>query len=408
MSDRPYKVLISAMAFPPSTVGSGIYACRLARGFTERGCEVLVLAPEDEERRCEAFDQEQSYRIVRMPWTGFVLRRYLVARKWLRRTLCGFQPDSLWTTNGMSTRVAGLLRELNGRTFPVVSCMRGTDIVDRLPGRGLWARLESIPQRRCYQRSAAIAAASEYLQQVAVAKSVNGEKIFINPSGFDFRQLDDYRYDADRLLGKYPFLQGRKVVLTVARLVKQKRADVAIRAVARVAKDVPELCHVVVGDGPEKARLRRLVEELGVADRVFLIGAVPPMSAALYDLYSCARIFLMPSVREGMANVFMEAGAFGLPSVGVADGGTPELVRNEKTGLLCAADDVAAMADRIGRLLLDPDLAHRMGTRARQWIEGQFSVESLVERSYRVLQEVVEDAAEAGRQEHPLCAGDKI
>ena len=390
MTERSYRVLIFAMAFPPAAVGTATYAHRLARGFAEKGSEVLVLAPEAGGGGCAAFDRQQPYRTARIPFDGFVPLRYLAVPQWLCRTLREFRPDSLWTTNGVATRVAGLVGELDGKGLPVVSCMRGTDIVSRLPGKGLWARLESIPQRRCYNNSTAVAAASEYLKQVAVSKGIDGDKIFINPSGFDFGQLEGYQYDPDRLLKKHPFLAGRKVVLTVARLTAQKRVDLMVRAVAQLATRVPDLCYVVVGDGPQRLRLRRLVAELGVGDRVFLVGAVPPMSAELYDFYSRAQVFAMTSVGEGMANVFMEAGAFELPSLGVADGSMAEIVRDGETGLLAGVDDVDDIAAKLEQLLLDVEWAGSMGRQARQWIAARFNTEAMAERSYRVLQAVVE------------------
>ena len=80
-------------------------------------------------------------------------------------------------------------------TCPWVSCLRGSDILTRLPGKGLLARLQSIPQRRCYRHSSAIAAASGYLKRTAEGKGVSGEKIFVNSSGFDFSRIADYHFD---------------------------------------------------------------------------------------------------------------------------------------------------------------------------------------------------------------------
>ena len=112
------------------------------------------------------------------------------------------------------------------------------------------------------------------------------------------------------------------------------------------------------------------------------------MSEELYDLYSSARIFLMPSVREGMANVFMEAGAFELPSIGADHSSTPEIIVDGETGVLAVPDDVGDTAARLLDLLADPERCRRMGTRARKRIEERFSAEAVAERSYRVLQAV--------------------
>lgn len=388
MAEKSYKVLILAMEFPPSAVGTATYASRLAQGLSSKGAEVLVLAPRGERRRRHAFDREQPYRIVRMPCAAAGPWRYLVALRWLRRTLRRFRPHSLWTTNGASTRIVGLLWEAGGPDLSVVSCLRGSDILTRLPGKGLLARLQSIPQRRCYRLSSAIAAASGYLKRTAEGKGVCAEKIFINSSGFDFSRIADYHFDPHRLLSKYPFLRHRRAVLTVSRLTGRKRVDLAIRAVAIARRQVPDLCHVVVGDGPQMPQLERLVRDLGASGYVFLLGSIPPMSEELYDLYSSARIFMMTSVREGMANVFMEAGAFELPSIGADHSSTPEIIVDGETGVLALPDDVGDTAARLVDLLADPERCRRMGTRARKRIEERFSAEAVAERSYRVLQAV--------------------
>ncbi len=388
MPEKSYKVLVFAMEFPPATVGTATYASRLAQGLSAKGVEVLVLAPQGERRACDEFDRDQPYGIIRIPCTAGGPWRYLVVLRWLRRTLRRFQPHSLWTTNGAATRVVGLLWKVGGRNLSVVSCIRGSDILTHLPGKGLVARLQSIPQRRCYRHSGAIAAASAYLKQAAVSKGVSGKKIFINSSGFDFSRIADYGFDPSRPLSKYPFLRDRRIVLTVTRLTGRKRVDVAIRAVARAREKIPDLCHIVVGDGPQMPRLRHLVRELEVSSDVFLLGALPPMSEELYDLYSCARIFLMTSVNEGMANVFMEAGAFGLPSIGANHSSTPEIIVDGETGVLAVADDVDDIAAKLHSLLLDPERCRRMGARARKQVEERFSAAALAERSYRVLQGV--------------------
>ena len=87
-----------------------------------------------------------------------------------------------------------------------------------------------------------------------------------------------------------------------------------------------------------------------------------------------------------MANVYMEAGAFGLPSIGADHSSTPEIIADGETGVLAVPDDVGDTAAKLLDLLADPERCRRMGTRARKRIEERFSAEALAERSYRVLQ----------------------
>ena len=380
------KVLLLALAFPPQAVGSGTYAHRLALGLQGKGAEVLVLAPADPAGRDAGFDRAQPYATRRLRLRGPAPWRYWQARRALRRGLRDFAPDSLWTTNGMATRVAGSLPGRELAAAALVSCMRGSDIV------GLSAASPGgRAQLRCYRRSRAIAAASAFLKGVAVAKGVEGGRIFVNPSGFDFSQTEDYRFDAGRLARAFPALGGRPYILGVARLTRQKRVGLTVEAFARLADRHPDLCYAVAGDGPQEEELSRQVEAAGLRGRVLLLGRVEPMSTELFDLYGGARAFVMAGVGEGLPNVFIEASAFGLPCVGVRDGGTPEIVVDGENGLLAGVDDAASLASCIERLAGDGDGAGEMGRRARVLARERFSAEALAERSYEVLVRVTEE-----------------
>ena len=384
------------MEFPPSAVGTAVYAHRLAAGLSDKEVEVLVLAPQTE--GAASFDRRQIYAVERMPTSRLVPRRYALGLSCLRRHLAKFAPDCLWTTNGTSTRIVGLMGDLPRLEVPVVASIRGSDVTTRLPGKGLVRRLESIPQRRCLRFATAIVAASHYLKQVAVAKGVEGAKIAVNYSAFDFAQIEEFRFDPERLWSRYPFLKGRRIVLSVGRLERQKCMRVAAAAVGQISRRHPDVCHVVVGDGPELPRLRRWVAAQGLTDHIFLLGRLPPMSPPLYELFSAAQLFLLVSVREGLGNVFIEAGAFGLPSVGARDGGVPEVVVEGRSGLLAAPGDVEDTAAQVDRLLGDGDLRRCLGAGAHAWVKTRFRLEEMTRRSSAVL----EKAMAARRAPHGL------
>ena len=83
-----------------------------------------------------------------------------------------------------------------------------------------------------------------------------------------------------------PDPSSRSIALTVARLTGQKQVHLALEATAQLREAWPDLLHVIVGDGPEWGRIERLAGELGVEDRVLMVGSVRPMSEGLFDLYS--------------------------------------------------------------------------------------------------------------------------
>jgi len=383
VSQRPLRVLLFGLEFPPSAAGTAIYARALAGALVARGLDIHVLTQADREGRWRSLDPELPFPVMRLPHTDNVPRRYGRALRGLRRALAQVQPDCLWTTNGMATRTVGLLPELGHLGRPLISCARGTDIRTRLPGRTLSRRLESLPQRRCYRHSAGIAAACLDLKRTAVAKGLDGSRIFVSHSAFDLARIPEPSRPV-RAVG------AEGLVLTVARLTAQKRVDVALRAVAGALRQGAAARYVIVGDGPEMGRLRQLAGELGVTDRVEFRGRLEPMSPELFELYARADLFLLTSVGEGLANVYIEAGAFGSPCVAADSGGTPEIIGHDVTGLLAPPEDVEATAAHLVALLAAPERAARMGRAARQWIAEEFGLETMGQRSELAVRQAVE------------------
>ena len=112
-------------------------------------------------------------------------------------------------------------------------------------------------------------------------------------------------------------------VLFVGRLVRRKGADDLIDAFRSISEDFPDWRLEIVGDGPERKRLERLVADLGLGERVEFFGSL--RGRALYDRYGLCDVVVMPSKRlrddvEGFGTVFLEAGIFGKPSVGTFSG----------------------------------------------------------------------------------------
>jgi glycosyltransferase involved in cell wall biosynthesis len=372
------RVLLFGTEFPPSAAGTAVYARCLALALRGCGVDVAMLtqAPADS----PADDTDLPIPVTRIPYTSNVALRYVRSLSALRRQLRQFQPHCLWTTNGMGTRVAALTAKLN---CALITCARGSDIRTRLPPSNTWRHMEGRLQRRAYSRSAGIAAACHDLRAYAMARGIDGKRIFVSHSAFDF----------DRLDGLAGSLQGMErepaTLLTVARLTKQKRVDVLLRAVALAVGDVADLRLVIVGDGPERARLEGLAKDLHIGDRVRFTGSLQPFSVELCSEYQRATAFAMVSVGEGLANVFIEAGAFGLPSLGSNSGGTPEIVTDNVTGYLVRPDDPQSTATRIIALMNDSEMQHSMGTAARLWVEREFGLATLGERSLAVITAVM-------------------
>jgi glycosyltransferase involved in cell wall biosynthesis len=156
---------------------------------------------------------------------------------------------------------------------------------------------------------------------------------------------------------------GARVLLAVSRLTHQKGIDVAIRALPALADDT---VLVVLGEGPERAALQRLARELGLEQRVFLLGRVPDVAAWLRR----ASVFVHPARWEGFGLAVLEAMLARLPVVASDVSSLPELVSEGQTGILVPPDDAGALAHAITRALEESQLGARGLERAR----AEFSV----------------------------------
>jgi glycosyltransferase involved in cell wall biosynthesis len=158
-----------------------------------------------------------------------------------------------------------------------------------------------------------------------------------------------------------------RTLLTIGRLVPQKNQRLLIDAFSRLGERAASWRLEIVGEGPEQAELAAAAQQSSAIDRITLINNVADPSVH----YRKAAIFVLPSLYEGTPNTLLEAMAHGLPCV-VADclPGALEYVENEVTGLVFRGRDMQHLADCLMILMDDPELRYRLGTAARQRMEG--------------------------------------
>jgi glycosyltransferase involved in cell wall biosynthesis len=248
--------------------------------------------------------------------------------------------------------------------LPLVLTARGSDVN--------WFCRYPLPRamvRWATHRSVCVVAVSRALRDRLLTLGAAPEKVVVLPNGVDAERFAPRDRNDARVATRYHGF----TLLSVGNLLPLKGHDLAIEAIARI----PDARLSIIGEGPEEARLRRLIAQRGVGARVTISHNLP--QDALIDHYSAADALVLASEREGMPNVVLESLACGTPVIGTAVGGIPELLTSAHAGVLARERSVEGLGHAIETLRRNyPD---RMQTRmlglARGWkptIDGLLDV----------------------------------
>jgi glycosyltransferase involved in cell wall biosynthesis len=164
------------------------------------------------------------------------------------------------------------------------------------------------------------------------------------------------------------------------------RSDVKTEGLAWVIRACGELCRrgkavhlVIAGDGQERPRLQKLADEQ-LPGRTRFVGKLPRNE--MHRFYSAGDIFAFPGIRESLGMVYLEAQSCGLPVVAFANGGIPEVVRDQETGFLVPLFAFEPYLQALDRLLSDKELRRKMGQEGQKYVRQTHDLD----RNYRQLE----------------------
>ena len=176
------------------------------------------------------------------------------------------------------------------------------------------------------------------------------------------------------------------VIIQVARLDHLKDHVTAIETFNRVVAQCPGAKLVLVGEGPERAKIEEAVERLGLGSSVRMIG----LRQDVPRLIRAADLFLLTSISEGIPLTLIEAMAARVPVVSTRVGGVVEVVEENRTGLLAPSGDAPALAEHVLRLASNPALRRELGERGRVRAAAMFSESRMVDQYERLYLDMME------------------
>lgn len=175
------------------------------------------------------------------------------------------------------------------------------------------------------------------------------------------------------------------LLLAVGRLVAQKGHDTLLKALADPRLRARRWRCEIVGDGPNRATLERLITDLALGDRVRLVGAIPRAAARI----AAASVFVFPSRFEGLGVAAVEAASMAVPSILSSIPALREIVPDERYGWLAPPDTPTAWADAIIEVLDDPNQAERRARALGERTRRRFSPEAMVASTLEVYERVL-------------------
>ncbi len=314
--------------------GAEMSMLRLAGAFVERGCQVdlLLMRPGG-----QLSDQVPAGVRTILLNTGSELRSLLPLARYLRRQ----RPAALLTTLDLTNLVGLLARRLSGAR--VLTTIRIANAVSPRQRSSPWLKkLEQWSLSAIYPWADLVVAVSRGVAedlQAYTGLPAASIRVIYNPT------IDDSFESLAQAEPEHPWLRSTPVpvVLSAARLSPVKDFPTLIRAFARVIEQRPARL-VILGEGPERPTLERLVQDLGLQDQVALPGYTPNPLASMRR----AAVYVLPSRREGMPNALIQAMACGCPVVSTdCPHGPRELLRAGQYGHLVPMGDQQAMSAAI-------------------------------------------------------------
>jgi L-malate glycosyltransferase len=357
-----------------SVGGSGVVAAELARCLADRGHRTHVISSDTPFRLRESDGGVRFHRVETPGYPLFREPQYLLAlANRLVQVARAHRLDIIHAHYAIPHAAAAYLaRQIlaGGCGEPpcaprTITTLHGTDVT--ILGSDSSYR-ETVAF--CIDQSDAVTAVSASLRADTKRAMPVTRDITVIPN---FVDLDIYRRRPDPAQRARWSASGERLVIHLSNLRPVKQIDAVVKVFAKIRERVPARL-LIGGEGPELGRAQQLIDELGLRDRVDLVGEAQDV----VGLLSAADVFLLPSLQESFGLSALEAMACGVPVVASNVGGLPEVINDGVTGFLHPPDAVSSMAESAVRMLTDPQLHARMATQGVRVASEKFSADQIV------------------------------
>ena len=371
----------------PTFGGSGVVATELAMALASAGDEVHVLSYALPSRLALVSPNLFFHEVVVPHYPLFEYPPYSLALASKMAEVARFQKlDLLHVHYAVPNAISAILARaiVAPRPLPVVTTLHGTDVT--LIGNDP-SYLETT--RWAVISSDAVTAVSDWLKRKTIEQlCVEETPIEVIPNFIEPERFEAVRHLPGARRWAKP---GEKILIHVSNFRPIKRVMDVLEVYLRVREKMPARL-LLLGDGPDRAKLESRCREVGCCDGVVFLGNHPAVEEILHG----ADLFLLPSAGESFGLAALEALSCEVPVIAADAGGVPEVIEEGVDGLLFPVGDVDAMARGALELLGDPERHRAFARRGRERAVARFSEDAIVAR-YRALYEQVLARRDAAR-----------
>lgn len=368
------KILIATDTYYPSINGASYFTQRLATMLAKRGHQVYVLAPSMTSKNHISKNEGvhvYGVRSIGVPiYPDFRVSPLFLSQRSIRKYVKEIHPDVIHIQNHFMIG-KGVLRAAKELNIPImgtnhfmpenfVHYFHVPEFLEKELKKFGWYQFRQVFDRLDIVATPTKTAAN-LMKESKFEKNIN-----IVSCGIDLVRFNP-KNDGSSLKKHYNIPRGRKVLLYVGRLDKEKRIETILRAIPQIAKKV-DVQFVIAGVGKLRKVFERRARELGIQDRITFTGFVK--NADLPNLYRVADLFVIAGIAELQSIVTMEAMASGLPVLAVNKMALPELVHDSENGYLFKDGDSHAIAEKASKIFLDEKLRAQMSEKSLEIIKN--------------------------------------
>ena len=339
------KIAMFADSYRPVVDGAVVAMENVCTGLERRGHEVVILAPDTSKKEntgrrvhylpSAAFRQYPGYRVVIAPSNFMELVRNERVDIIHSHGLASMAILSLTAARALDIPHLLTFHTMAHEGIQHYSPIRiREDIISQM----VWIYL-----RNLLKRPEVVIAPSRPVKDELLANRVRMKACEVVPTGIDTARFSPEKYDK-KFLEKYGLGGGKRVLLHVGRLSREKRLDIVLKAIAELAPKEPDLHLMVVGSGPAADHFKETASKLGISSRVVFTGFLKDEDLPV--AFASCEALVIASTFETQGLVVLEALASGTPVVGVRYRAIPEFIQEGKNGCLFDQDDCASAIQR--------------------------------------------------------------